>query len=91
MRRALGATSRDVLRMVVASAVRVIAAGAIIGLALSAALGQLLTAMLFGVEPIDLTTLACMTILLILTTAMSIAGQAWRATRINPAAALRTK
>jgi putative ABC transport system permease protein len=89
VRRALGATSRDVLRMVVSSAARVIAAGAIIGLVLSAALGRLLTTMLYGVQPLDPTTLGCVTILLILTAAVSIAGPAWRATRIDPAAALR--
>ena len=89
VRRALGATSRDVLRMVVSSAVRVIAAGVIIGLALSAALGRLITTMLFGVEPLDPTTFACVTILLVLTAGVSIAGPAWRATRIDPAAALR--
>jgi putative ABC transport system permease protein len=89
VRRALGATSRDVLRMVVSSAVRVIAAGAIIGLALSAVLGRLLTTVLFGVQPLDPTTFACVTILVILTAGVSIAGPAWRATRIDPAAALR--
>ena len=68
-----------------------VAAGAVIGLVLSAALGRLLTAMLFGVEPLDLTTFACVTIVLVVTAAMSIAGPAWRATRINPAAALRTE
>jgi putative ABC transport system permease protein len=89
VRRALGATSRDVLRMVVSSAVRVIAAGVIIGLALSAAVGRLLATMLFGVEPLDPPTFACVTMLLILTAGVSIAGPAWRATRIDPAAALR--
>ena len=89
VRRALGATSRDVLRMVASSAVRVIAAGVIIGLALSAAVGRLLATMLFGVEPLDPTTFACLTMLLILTAGVSIAGPAWRATRIDPAAALR--
>ena len=89
VRRALGATTSDVLRMVVGSAVRVIASGAVIGLALSAVLSRLLATMLFGVQPLDLMTFASVTIVLILTTMLSIAGPAWRAARIDPAAALR--
>ena len=42
VRRALGATTSDVLRLVMANAARVIAAGVVIGLALSAASGRLL-------------------------------------------------
>jgi putative ABC transport system permease protein len=73
----------------VGSAVRVIASGAVIGLALSAALSRLLATLLFGVQPLDLMTFGCVTIVLILTTMLSIAGPAWRAARIDPAAALR--
>jgi putative ABC transport system permease protein len=91
VRRALGATTRDVLRLVVGSAVRVIGAGAAIGLALSAVLSRLLTGLLFGVEPLDLATFASVTTLLLLTTGVAIAAPAWRAVRIDPAAALRTE
>jgi putative ABC transport system permease protein len=89
VRRALGATTSDVLRLVVGSAVRVIATGAVIGLALSAVMGRLLATMLFGVQPLDPMTFASVTIVLALTAAVSIAGPAWRATRIDPAVALR--
>jgi putative ABC transport system permease protein len=91
VRRALGATSSDVLRLVVGSAVRVIASGVVIGLILSAALGRLLATMLFGVEPLDPLTFAAVTIVLALTAGASIAGPAWRATRIDPAVALRSE
>src|SRR6185503_16427086 len=53
LRRALGATTIDVLRLVTRSATRVIALGAIAGLALSAVLGRLLATLLFGVQPLD--------------------------------------
>jgi putative ABC transport system permease protein len=89
VRRALGATTNDVLRLVVGSAVRVVATGAVLGLALSAALSRLLATMLFGVQPLDPVTFASVTILLALTAAVSIAGPAWRATRVDPAVALR--
>jgi putative ABC transport system permease protein len=91
LRRALGATSGDVARLVVHSAVKVIAAGAVIGLALSAAFAQLISAMLFGVQPLDLVTFALVLGTLALTAAVSIAGPAWRAATIDPALALRSK
>jgi putative ABC transport system permease protein len=89
VRRALGATTSDVLRLVVGSAARTIATGAVIGLALSTVLGRLLATMLFGVQPLDPMTFASVTIVLAVTAAVSIAGPAWRATRIDPAVALR--
>jgi len=91
VRRALGASTADVLRLVVASATRVIAIGAAIGLVLSAMLGQLLTSVLFGVQPLDLLTFAAVTIVLGLTAAISIAGPAWRAAKIDPAISLRSQ
>ena len=47
--------------------------------------------MLFGVQPLDFVTFALVTIVLGMTAALSIAGPAWRAARIDPAVALRTK
>ncbi len=89
VRRALGATRRDVFRLVLGSAVPVIAAGAVIGLVLSAVLGRLLGTVLFGVRPLDPVTFAAVMVVLGLTAAGSMVGPAWRATRIDPAAALR--
>jgi putative ABC transport system permease protein len=91
VRRALGATTSDVLRLVVGRAVGVIAIGATIGLALSIAFARVLNTMLFGVEPLDPMTFAAVAIVLILTAAVSIAGPAWRATRIDPVLALRAE
>ena len=90
MRRALGATTGDVIGLVVGSAVRVIAAGAVVGLVVSAVLGRLLFTMLFRVEPFDPATFVgddCAG----RHAAVSIAGPAWRATRIHPAVALRSE
>jgi ABC-type antimicrobial peptide transport system permease subunit len=89
VRRALGATTGDVLRPVVLSAFRVIGAGAILGLVLSIALSRFLSAMLFGVQPLDPVTFALVPIALALTGVAAIAGPAWRATRVDPATALR--
>jgi putative ABC transport system permease protein len=89
VRRALGATTQDVLRLVIANAARVIAAGAAIGLALSAVCGRVIQTMLFGVGPLDLPTFLLVTVVLGITAALSIVGPAWRAARIDPAVALR--
>ncbi len=66
-----------------------IAIGADIGLALAIALGRLLGSMLFGVQPMDLATFACVALVLAVTAAASMAGPAWRATRVDPIRALR--
>jgi putative ABC transport system permease protein len=91
VRRAMGATTSDVLRLVAGSAARVVVAGAAIGLLLSMALGRVLTTVLFGVEPLDPVTLAWVAVLLAITAAAAIAGPAWRASRIDPALVLRAK
>jgi putative ABC transport system permease protein len=91
VRRALGATTRDVLRLVASSTARIAATGTLVGLALAAALGRLLTAMLFGVQPLDALTFAAVAAVLGLTALLSAAGPAWRASRVDPASALRNE
>ena len=90
VRRALGATTSDVLRLVVINAAGVVGTGAAIGLVLSAVCGRLIQTMLFGVRPLDPVTFASVTLLLGIIAALSIVGPAWRAARIDPAIALRS-
>ena len=91
VRRALGATTSDVVKLVVSSAARVIAGGAILGLLLSAILSQLIVKVLFGVQPLDFATFAGVTAVMVVAAAASVAGPAWRAAKVDPAAALRVK
>jgi putative ABC transport system permease protein len=91
VRRALGASGNDVLRLVVRDALQVIAIGVAIGLVASAMLGRVIVSMLFGVEPLDLPTFALVTTVLGLTTAIAVAGPALRAARIDPSVALRDR
>jgi putative ABC transport system permease protein len=90
VRRALGATSGDVIRLVAGNAIRIVALGAVIGLVASAMTGRLIVSMLFGVQPLDFWTFALVTFVIAATAVVSIAGPAWRAVRIDPAAVLRS-
>ena len=72
-------------------ALHLIAAGAAIGLLVSAALSGMLGTMLFNVQPLDPWTFVLVTIMVALTAAVSAAGPAWRATRIDPVDALRSE
>ncbi|HVR42349.1 MAG TPA: ABC transporter permease [Thermoanaerobaculia bacterium] len=89
VRRALGATTGDLVRLVASSAARLVGTGAIIGLAVSAVVGRLLSSMLFGVAPLDLVTFAGVAAVIAVTAVVSTAGPAWRATLVDPAVALR--
>jgi putative ABC transport system permease protein len=89
IRRALGATTRDIFGLVFRSAARLIVIGVVIGLAVSAGLSRVLTTVLFGVEPLDLLTFVFVTVLVAVTGVVSITGPAWRAIRIDPVTALR--
>jgi putative ABC transport system permease protein len=91
VRRALGATTGDVLKLVAANAARVVGAGMAVGLLLSLALGRVIGTMLFGVAALDLTTFVTVAVVLVVTAAASITGPAWRAARIDPAVALRNR
>src|SRR5204863_5417837 len=91
VRRALGATSGDVIRLVIGNAVRVIALGAIIGLVVAAMTGRLIVSMLFGVQPLDFWTFALVTVVISVTAVLSIAGTAWRAVRLDPASVLKAQ
>ena len=90
LRRALGATTGEVLRLVIGSGGRVIGIGALVGLVLSFLAARLLTTMLFGVRPLDPVTFASVGLMLLVTAVLSMAAPAWRAARIDPAVALRT-
>jgi putative ABC transport system permease protein len=91
VRRALGASTGDVVRSIVGGTARVLAAGALVGLALSAALSRLLATLLVGVQPLDPLTFALVIVVLGLTAVGAIAGPAWKATRVDPVVALRSE
>ncbi len=89
IRMALGAARATVLRMVVAQALGLAAAGVAAGAAGAWLLTRLMQNLLFGVEPSDPLTFAAVAAVLTLVAAAAALVPALRATRIDPATALR--
>jgi predicted permease len=91
VRMALGATRRDVLRLVLTRALRIIVAGLIVGLAGAAGVTRVLQTFLFDVTPTDPIAFTVVTLLLTVVGLMAAWLPARRATRIDPCAALRAE
>jgi len=89
IRMALGAETRDVLRLVVTMGVRLVALGAVIGLVASLLLARVIATQLWGVSPYDPMTLSGVTILLLLTGLIACWIPARRASQVDPLVALR--
>ena len=88
-RLALGATSRDILRMVVGQGGRVVAAGMILGTALAVAQAYLLRSLLHGVPPSDGRSYATSLCLLAVVAVVALWLPARRASRTDAALVLR--
>lgn len=91
VRKALGASARDMTVLIARGAMRIIAPGIVVGTIAALVIGQMLGAMLFGVRPLDPVTLAVVLGALAVTVAASVALPAWRAARTDPAGALRSE
>jgi putative ABC transport system permease protein len=91
VRIALGASTGNVVGMVLANAARVIGGGAIIGIALAMAFAQTVSTFLVGVQPRDPVTFASVTIVLAITAAIACAFPALRAARVDPVVAFRNE
>jgi putative ABC transport system permease protein len=91
VRIALGASTGQVLGLVLGGAARVVGAGAAIGLIAAAVLSRSISAFLFGVEPLDPLTFVSVTVILMLTAVVASAMPALRAARVDPAVTFRTE
>ncbi len=91
LRLAMGAQPGDVVRMVVRGAVGLAGSGVVIGLLASLLVSQTLTSLLFDIAPFDVTTLAAVSLLLLLLAAVAAWFPARRAARVDPLTALRTE
>jgi predicted permease len=89
VRKALGAASADVLRLVFRFGARLILLGIGIGLAVSLAIARILSNQLWGVSPHDPLTLFSVVVLLLLVGFLACWVPARRAMRVDPLVALR--
>ena len=89
IRMALGAQSKDVLKLVVRNGLMLTVCGVAIGLAASLALSQILTSLLYGVSATDPLTFAAIPLLLASVALMACYLPAKRAAKVDPMNALR--
>jgi len=89
IRLALGAQPRNVFQMVTGRALALAGIGAAFGMAGCMTVRKLLATLLFGIGPGDPATLASATLVLMLAALAASAFPALRATRVDPATALR--
>jgi ABC-type antimicrobial peptide transport system permease subunit len=91
VRMALGATASDVRRLVLLEGLRPALAGMVLGVIAAGFASRLLQAQLFVVGPLDPVTYASVPVLLMLVAALACYVPALRATRLDPALALRAE
>jgi predicted permease len=89
IRMALGATRGDVLRLVVGQGLRVVLIGLTIGIAVALVSGTALASLLYGVTPRDPVVLIVAPLTLLAVASVASYLPARRATRVDPALALR--
>ena len=91
VRMALGATSREVFRLVLGDGLRLTAVGIVIGVAGSTAVGRWLESLLYGVGSWDWLTMAATAALLLGVATLACLLPARRAMRVDPMATLRAE
>jgi putative ABC transport system permease protein len=89
IRMALGATARDVVRMIISEGARIAAIGLVLGLVLAMGAGKFAGRFLYGISGFDPVTFILIPIALAGVTLLACWLPARRATRVNPMTALR--
>jgi putative ABC transport system permease protein len=89
IRMALGAERRRVIALVLRSAARLVLTGIALGVPVALGASRWVESMLFGLKPTDLATIGSAVMLLVITAQVAAYVPAWRASRVDPLAALR--
>jgi len=90
IRMALGSGPSDVARLVIGDGMRMALAGIVVGMLASLALARVLDGLLYGIEPTDPITYVVIAAMLALVALFASAVPARRATKADPASALRS-
>jgi putative ABC transport system permease protein len=91
VRSALGASTSDILTLVMRHGMILTGTGAALGLATAALVSRGLVSMLFGISPLDPTTYIAVVVVLSVVSAAACGIPAWRAVRIDPSVTLRAE
>jgi predicted permease len=91
VRMAVGATERDILRLVLRDGMQLVIAGLAIGALATLACSRIVGRFLFGIPALDPLTVAGVTPLLACVALMACAIPAWRAARADPTTVLRAE
>jgi putative ABC transport system permease protein len=89
IRISLGATRRDVMRLVLSESARLVVIGVVVGIPIALGLGRFLSNLLYGIHTADLTTFTAVALLLIVVGILAAYVPARRAIRVDPLTALR--
>jgi putative ABC transport system permease protein len=89
LRLALGAQQADVLRLVIGKGVVLAGLGIVAGVILSASTASMMASLLYGVRPHDPAVFLVAPLLLLIVALLASYIPAWRATKVDPIAALR--
>ena len=91
IRIAIGAPAASVFRLVTRYGVTVALVGILAGSVAALGLARGLSSLLYGVAPTDPATVACSAAAVLVVALLACARPAWRATRVDPMAALRAE
>jgi predicted permease len=91
VRAALGASGRDLVALVSRGSLRWVSAGLVAGAGLALAASRAMGSVIYGVEPMDWTSLFASTVVLGLAAAVAALLPVWRAMRIDPVVILRAE
>jgi putative ABC transport system permease protein len=91
VRMALGATGASVMRLVAGEGAMLAGLGAVAGMVVALGVAGVLRGLLYGVAPIDVTTVLSVSSLTALVAIVAASIPAWRASRVDPTIALRAE
>ncbi len=89
IRMALGAQRSELLQLTLIDGLKPAGAGLLLGIAGAAGATRMIRSLLYGVEPLDVSVFGAVAVLLLAVAGIACLLPAWRASRVDPAIALR--